>query len=51
MDVNKQKNVLDKEQQSQPSVYRCLSCGVTVQSNGKPKVCPKCDGNKFFRVK
>lgn len=42
---------VDKEKAKKPSVYRCASCGVTIQSNGTPKVCPKCDNEKFYLVK
>ena len=51
MDTNKEKIITDKQKAARPSVYRCTSCGVTVQSNGTPKVCPKCDNEKFYLVK
>ena len=51
MDTDKEKVPTNKEKQSKPAYYRCTSCGVTVQCNGTPKVCPKCDNEKFYAVK
>lgn len=52
MDTNKELPVYpEKEKASRPSVYRCTSCGVTLQCNGTPKVCPKCDNDKFYLVR
>ena len=42
---------INKSKAEKPEVYRCIACGVTMQHNGTPKVCPKCDNNKFYRVK
>ena len=51
MDTNKEHVTTNKEKQTKPAFYRCTSCGVTIQYNGTPKVCPKCDNDKFFLVK
>lgn len=49
-DMRKEVTPVNKKDAAKPSVYRCASCGVTMQSNGTPKVCPKCDCTNFFRV-
>ncbi len=51
MDTNKETVTIDKKKCERPSVYRCASCGVTMQCNGTPKICPKCDNDKFYLVK
>lgn len=51
MDTNKEQVTTNKEKQAKPAFYRCASCGVTIQCNGTPKVCPKCDNEKFYLVK
>ena len=50
MDMRTESTPVDKKQAEKPSVYRCTSCGVTMQSNGTPKVCTKCDNAHFFKV-